>query len=548
MELFDPTKPLVTYVGALSIFSFSLLWLLYWDDENNRGNRVRKIRFEPVIAVLSAFIAQILVLDLRTIDFELSLFIAVITLAVIVLVMYERWTEIGRWRVSTVVAFLVFGNTLLFWNNYQNSINGVTIKAMLHSEVSSEPTTHDLLSERWEQQAVAQFKEKFGATVEIESGDPHSDKRLQEILDELASENKTDIDVFAIDVISTGTLAEYAENLSPLFKENLTGFFDAIIRNNTIQNDVSNSKLVALPWFMDIGLLFYRPTLLEKYGYDEPPKTWDELEEMAKEIQRGERDQEGKRNFWGFVWQGDAYEGLTCNALEWQFSHSGGTIVDTNKNVDIKALSVTAFEQAKNWIWTDQISPPDVIEYDEGQTLKIWLRGNAAFMRHWPYAYRASQEENSIIHGDIAVTLLPKGNDESGRHASTLGGWQLMINAKAKGKEKRAAIKFVEFLTSREMQKSLVIETGKLPTLIDLYDDPDVKSSLKFIAENEQLNPSSLNRIIVKRPSIYTGKQYPEISKNYFNRVHEILEDRDNSKNTHKIVEGLRSGIQQILQ
>lgn len=557
MELFDSTRPLVTYVGALTIFSFSLLWLLHGDDGNEDNSDTRsKVRFEPLLAALSALIALILVLDLRAVDFALSLVIAVIALAALVLVMYERKT--GRWIVWAIIAFFMFGNTLLFWNNYQNNIYGVIIRAMLHSDVSSEPTTDELLTARWEQQAVAQFKEKFGATVEIERANPHVNERLKTVLNGLASSDGStatnalqisDVDVFAIDVIWPGILTEYAEDLSPVFK-NLNEFFDAIVKNNTVQDDTGRSKLVAVPWFIDTGLLFYRPTLLEKYGYSQPPETWAELEDMATEIQKGEQGI-GKKDFWGFVWQGKAYEGLTCNALEWQFSHNGGTIVDTKNNVDITEGAVTAFKQAKNWIWTAQISPPDVTEYDEGQTLRTWLRGNAAFMRHWPYAYLASQNENSKVRGDVGVTLLPKGSGESGRHASILGGWQLMVNAQSKRKEKRAAIKFVEFLTSRDMQKSLAIEAGKLPSLKDLYDDPNVRNTLRFIEEDERLKPSSkdrLNQAIVRRPSTSTSEKYPEISEAYFNRIHLILEDKNNFKNAQEVVDGLRTDIQQILQ
>ena len=152
---------------------------------------------------------------------------------------------------------------------------------------------------------------------------------------------------------------------------------------------------------------YYRTDLLEKYGYKEPPKTWEELTEMAKKIQDGER-KDGKPDFHGFVFQGKASESVTCNAIEWIYSFNGGTIVEPDKKVTINNPdAIKALETAKGWVGT--ISPKGVTTYGEEEARNVWQAGNAAFMRNWPYAYALGNDPKSAIAGKFDVTVLAEG-------------------------------------------------------------------------------------------------------------------------------------------
>ena len=145
---------------------------------------------------------------------------------------------------------------------------------------------------------------------------------------------------------------------------------------------------------------------------------------MAGKIQAGER--QSNSQFWGLVFQGAAYEGLTCDALEWIDAYGGGTIVDSEGQITINNPAVIrGITQAAGWI--GEIVPRGVMSYTEEEARGVFQAGNAAFMRNWPYAYALAQGEDSPIKGAVAVAPLPKGDVPEGKPTGTLGGWQLLL-------------------------------------------------------------------------------------------------------------------------
>lgn len=317
----------------------------------------------------------------------------------------------------------------------------------------------------------------------------------------------TDIDLYQTDVIWAPQLAEHFVDLSEAAKDLAPTHFPSIIESQTV-----GGKLVALPIFTDAPALYYRKDLLDKYGVA-VPKTWDELTVAAQTVQDGERAA-GKGDFWGFVWQGNAYEGLTCNALEWVKSFGGGQIVEADGTISINNENAAkALDTVKGWVGT--ISPEGVLAYQEEEARGVWQTGNAAFMRNWPYAYGLGNGDDSAVKGLFSVTTLPVGG-EGNTSAATLGGWNVAVSKYSTKQD--AAISLAMYLAGPEAQKQRAIAESNLPTIMALYDDADIAAAQPIIPQWKEV---FLNA--VPRPSAPTLGKYNEVSSKFWSAVHETL-------------------------
>jgi len=364
-----------------------------------------------------------------------------------------------------------------------------------------------------DQAIVDRWAADKGVTVEFVYA-PQSATDILAVIQQFLAAKSTEVDLIQFDTIWPGILAPNMLDLGPYIEK--AGFDTTQFYPRLYQNNVVDGKVVGLPWFTDAGLLYYRTDLLEKYNLD-VPTTWDELTTEAQTIQDGEREA-GNSEFYGFVYQANAYEGLTCDALEWQFSNGGGSIVEADGTISVNnPATIAALERAASWVGT--IAPEDVTTYQEEDARRVFQAGNAAFMRNWPYAYVLGQggadgTGETAVKGMINVAPLPAG--DAGYGAAALGGWQLGVSAYSANPD--LAVDLLLYLVSPEVQKERALKLSNLPTIESLYSDEDIAAQIPFIA---QLVPVFQNAS--PRPSTVTAAKYNDVSVAYFTAVHSVL-------------------------
>jgi multiple sugar transport system substrate-binding protein len=280
-----------------------------------------------------------------------------------------------------------------------------------------------------------------------------------------------EIDVMAVDVIWPAQFAPQG------WIQDLSDKFPASEQNKflpaPISADTYEGAIYAVPWFEDAGLLYCRSDLLEKAGFSAPPKTWDELKEMGLKTSQDT----GTPN--GFVFQGKNYEGGVCDGLEYIWTHGGEVLSDvTSGKVVIDSPEAAAGLETYHSMYADGVAPKAVANYDETISYPAFGNGEAVFIRAWPSLYSLfGTTYKKVKPEQVAVAPIPvaPGN----KSYSTLGGWQMAINAQTDMPDE--AWEFVQFMTSFENMKWRAINGGFISARKAILDDPDVQEATPII-------------------------------------------------------------------
>jgi multiple sugar transport system substrate-binding protein len=312
-------------------------------------------------------------------------------------------------------------------------------------------------------------------------------------------------DVFMGDVIWPAQFG--AHQLAVPLSKYLPSSYFAKFAPGLIQGATYKGQVYGSPLFEDQGFLYYRKDLLAKYHLP-VPTTWEQLETEAKTVQTKAAIK------YGFVWEGDSYEGLTCNFMEY-LTDAGGTVTNSaySKATLDSAAAVRAATFMRSLI-TSGVTPASVTTFQEPQAMDIFAAGQSVFLRNWDYgySYATTPATSKLTTSQVGVSPLPTFQGQSYPGYSNIGGWNMYINPHSK--HIGVDLTFIKWLSGVQAQDILAQKYSEIPTV------QAVRTSAAVIASNPVLAIVGKTRL-VPRPA--GTPNYPALSTAIYTNVNAIL-------------------------
>ena len=283
------------------------------------------------------------------------------------------------------------------------------------------------------------YKEQSGTTVNIKSGDQMGG------LDKLSLDNQSgqapDVMMAPYDRVgSLGTDGQLSE----------VKLSDGAKTDDKTKSLVTaaDGKVYGAPAVIESLVMYYNKDLLK-----EAPKTFAELEELAKDSKYAFAGEDGKTSAFLADWTNFYFAyGLLAGNGGYVFGQNGKDAKDIGLAND---GAIKGVEYAKTWYekW------PKGMQDTEGAGNLIqtqFQEGKTAAIIDGPWKAQAFKDAK-VNYGVATIPTLPNGKD----YAAFGGGKAWIIPSSTKNLE--AAQKFVDFLVSTEQQKAFYDKTNEIP-------------------------------------------------------------------------------------
>jgi len=380
------------------------------------------------------------------------------------------------------------------------------------------------------QKVIDLFNERNKGSIKVEtinlSFEKFSTNERKELLARYLRSKNNRIDIFSVDQIWVPRFAKWGVPLNNIL--------DSSEVNNIIpqalETCIYNDSLVAVPLYIDIGLMFYRDDLLRDLpDYNKLTETlkssitWEEFIELSKRV--------SKRQNPFYIFQADDYEGLLCSFAELMANQNNPMISKDDKVLLDTPEGKKSLQLLVDLVNRYEISPQKVTLLRENESYRYFAENNGIFLRGWPSMI---DDDNDFLNPETRanIKMVPLPHFKGTKPGMVFGGWNLMISKFSD--KKTEVIKFAKFLLSEESQKIMYEEGRYLPINNTLY------SNINFIKKYPDLSYlKELYQFGVHRPFLEDYTNVSDILSYYLNRAikKEISVDEALKEATKKINE-----------
>ena len=328
------------------------------------------------------------------------------------------------------------------------------------------------------QRLIDRFNYKYQGKIEVVPINlpftKFSTNERKELLARTLRSKSSRIDIFSVDIIWVPRFARWCHPLDSYFSQKDRNR----ILKYALQSCQYENQLMAIPFYIDIGMMYYRQDILHTLpdGLEIEQKlkksiTWEEFIELSQRFSH--------LNHPFYLFAADNYEGLICSFIEGIANQNQPVFNSKSHQLNIPAAKKT-LQLLVDLIHKYQMTPAIVSKYDEFQCYLHTLKYDGLFLRGWPgflRHYRSELEDTSKFQ---FLKMAPLPHFQGGQPAFVFGGWNLMISKHSS--KKSEAIKFVKFTQLPENQKLMYHQGGYLPIINSIYQDslflkqqPDLK-------------------------------------------------------------------------
>lgn len=228
-----------------------------------------------------------------------------------------------------------------------------------------------------------------------------------------------------------------------------------------------------LPWYVDTRVFFYRTDMAAAAGFNEFPKTWNELKAMATAIMRNKAQQ----GLPGFAFSLPTNDWQVFLMFFWQ---AGGQLFPEGGNSPL----LTAEPAIKAFNFLRSFFSENLASLTSGRDMDLLTAFESGF---FPMFIAGPWMVSSIDAGKPQLagswTTAPMPADQ--RSASFIGGSNLVIFKSSKNKE--WAWKFIEFMMTAENQSAWYEFSKNLPAVRAAWNAPVLAENPHLKAFKEQL-------------------------------------------------------------